>query len=223
MTAVTMDTKALELALGDLARDQFPFAASKGLNDLAIRAADVQRADMQSSGRFTIRNPNVLKYGIVRTEKATKQSLASAVGVSQQTTGSREAFGYLKKFEKGGPKLPIQGSTVAVPVDARRNKRGIVAPSARIKAFQFTKHGKQVTGLKRTFMIQPKTGRAAGLILQRVGRGKASTVKVLYVLERSVPIKPILHLAENAVRTARTEWTRIWNDAMTLALRTMRR
>jgi hypothetical protein len=221
MTVVTMDTKALQAALGDLAQNQFPFAASKALNDLAIKAADNQRADMAS--RFTIRNPNVLKYGIVRTEKATKQSLVSAVGVSQQRTGSREAFGYFKKFEKGGHKGPIQGTTVGVPAEARRTKRGLVAASNRIPALQLRRQGKQLVGIKRTFVVKPKSGSAAALILQRTGKGKRSAVKVLYVLERTVPIKPILHLAENAVRTARTEWTRIWGDAVALALRTMRR
>jgi hypothetical protein len=221
VTTVAVDTKALEQALGELGRNQFPFAASNALNSLAIKAVDVQRADMPA--RFNIRNPNVLKYGIVRTEKATKQSLASAVGVSQQTTGNREAFGYLKKFQPGGRKGPIQGSTVAVPEEARRTKRGIVAASMRIKALGLTKKGRVVQGQKRTFLVKPKSGSAAALILQRTGRGKRSAVKVLYVLERTVPIKPILHLATNAVRTARTEWTKIWNDSMALALRTMRR
>jgi hypothetical protein len=217
---VTMDTKALQAALAQ-APDQIRFAVSKGLNDLAIRAADVQRADMRT--RFTIRNENVLKYGIVRTEKATKQSLASAVGVSQQAAGSREAFGYLKKFERGGRKGPLQGSTVGVPEDVRRTKRGIVTKAQQIKAFNLVRNGKQVQGQKRTFMVKPKSGSAAALILQRVAKGKRSVVKVLYVLERSVPIQPILHLADNAIKTARTEWTRIWNDSVALALRTMRK
>jgi hypothetical protein len=220
MPSITVDTKALEAALGG-AKDQMPFAVSKALNDLTIRIADVQRADMRT--RFTIRNENVLKYGIVRTEKATKQSLAAAVGVSQQSAGNREAFGYLKKFEKGGSKRPVAGSAVAVPVDARRSKRGIVTASNRIPALQLKKHGRAVQGIKRTFMIQPKSGRAAALILQQVGRGKRATNKVLYVLERSVPIQPMLHLMDNATRTAKAEWQRIAGDAVALALRTMRR
>ena len=219
MISVTIDTKGVEQVLGN-AQDQFPFAVSKALNDLTIRIADVQRADMQT--RFTIRNPNVLKYGIVRTEKATKQSLAASVGVSQQRTGSREAFGYLKKFEQGGQKGPIQGSTVGVPADARRTKRGIVAASQRIPALQLRRLGNRITGAKRTFMIQPKSGRAAALILQRIGKGKRAAVRVLYVLERSVPIQPILHLFQNATRTAQQEWGRIALKAVNLALSTRR-
>ena len=220
MFTVTMDTKALQASLAQ-APDQIRFAVSKGLNDLAIRAADVQRADMRT--RFTIRNENVLKYGIVRTEKATKQSLASAVGVSTQAAGSRSAFGYLNKFEKGGQKGPIQGSTVGVPGDVRRSRRGIVTKAQQIKTFNLVRQGKQVLGQKRTFMVKPKSGSAAALILQRVGKGKRSAVKVLYVLERSVPIQPLLHLADNAIKMARAEWTRIWGDAVSLALRTMRK
>lgn len=219
MYTVTMDTTGIKNVLGN-AQEQFPFAVSKALNDLTIRIADVQRADMQT--RFTIRNPNVLKYGIVRTEKATKQSLAAAVGVSQQASGNREAFGYLKKFEQGGTKGPIQGTTVAIPVDARRTKRGIVASSMRIPALHLKRKGKQITGDKRTFMIQPKSGRAAALILQRTGRGKRAALKVLYILERTVPIKPILHLQANALRVAAQEWGRIALQAVNLALSTRR-
>lgn len=221
MIAITMDTKPIEAALQDVGANQFPFAVSKGLNDLAIRAADVQRAYMRTT--FTIRNENVLKYGIARIETAKKTSLASAVGVSQQMTGAREAFGYLKKFEKGGRKGPIQGSTVGVPEEVRRTKRGIVARSQQIKAFQLTRHGTQIKGQKRTFLVQPKSGRAAALLLQRVGRGRRGKVRTLYVLERSVPIAPLLHLVDNATRVARTEWTRIWQQAVAFALRTARR
>lgn len=221
MIGVTIDTKPLQGTLTALERDQFPFAVSKALNDLAIRAADVQRADMQT--RFIIRNPNVLKYGIVRLKSATKRDLTSAMGVSQQRTGSREAFGYLKKFEQGIRKVPLQGTTVGVPQDARRTKRGIVAASQRIPALQLRRIGNQVKGIKRTFMIQPKSGKAAAIILQAVGRGKRAVVRVLYVLKRSVPTKPILHLQSNAVRTARTEFVRLFGVAMQHALRTARR
>lgn len=220
MITVNIDTRGVQQALGQY-QEQFPFAVSKALNDLTIRIADVQRADMQS--RFIIRNPNVLKYGIVRTEKATKQSLAAAVGVSQQTTGNREAFGYLKKFEKGVDKTPIRGSTVGVPVDARRNKRGIVSPSQRIQAFQLKQVGKQIRGQKRTFLIKPKSGRAAAILLQAVGRGKRALKKVLYIFERQVPIQPILHLEQNAIRVAKAEWGPIALRAITLALNTRRR
>lgn len=219
MISIAVDTAATRAALGEYA-NQFPFAVSKALNDLAIAAADAQRADMQT--RFTIRNPNVLKYGIVRTKTATKADLVSAVGVSTQRTGSREAFGYLKKFEAGGRKGPIQGTTVAVPEEARRTKRGIVSASERIKALGLQRVGNRVLGKKRTFLIKPKSGRAAALILQAVGRGKGARIKVLYVLERSVPIAPLLHLVDNARRTAQREWQNIASRAVGLALRTRR-
>lgn len=219
MISVQVDTKATQLALSGAA-EQIPFAVSKALNDLAIAAADAQRADMQT--RFTIRNPNVLKYGIVRTRTAKKTDLVSAVGVSTQRTGSREAFGYLNKFERGGRKGPIQGSTVAVPEEARRTKRGIVSASERIKALGLTRVGNQIKGKKRTFLVKPKSGKAAALILQAVGRGKRGRVRVLYVLERSVPIQPILHLADNARRTVQRDWQAIASKAVALALRTRR-
>lgn len=216
---IAVDTTAAVQALRQY-QDQLPFAVSLGLNNLAIAAADRQRADMPS--RFTIRNPNVLKYGIVRTEKATKASLASAVGVSTQRTGNREAFGYLNRFQAGGQKRSIAGTTVAVPEEARRTKRGIVQASQRIPALQLKRVGKQIVGLKRTFLIKPKSGRAAALILQRVGKGKRGQVRVLYVLERQVPIAPILHLDRNAIVAAQQDWPRIMAAAAAQAIRTRR-
>jgi hypothetical protein len=193
---------------------------SLALNRLAIKAADVQRADMPS--RFTIRSPTVLKYGIVRTEKATKDKLVSAVGVSQQMTGPRKAFDYLGRFERPGVKVSTRGRNVAVPVEVRRTKRDLIAPSQRIKAFKFRTVGGQVKGLKRTFIVRPKSGVAAGLILQRYGRGKGSQLRLLYLLEPSVKIPPLLHLERNAFRTALREWQAIATEAVNFALKTRR-
>jgi hypothetical protein len=233
MLTVSLDTKAFTATMTELEKNQLPFAISKGLNSLAIQAADAQRTEMRK--HFTIRNEGVLKFGIVRTKQATKTDLSTEVGVSRQATGSREAFGYLNKFEQGIRKTPIQGSTVSVPTDhVRRSKRGVVTPAMRIKALGFKQVGKVIAGAKNTFIIKSKTGRSAGVILQRVRNTKKSRMgphqaghdpglRVLYVLERSVPIKPILRLGETMVRTAREKWPTVFAEAWAFALKTARR
>ena len=243
MISVTLDTRSFTATMTELERNQVPFAISKALNDLGIRAADAEREVARRN--FTIRDPNVLKYGIVRSKQATKRDLTVDVNISQQRSGAREAFGYLKKFERGGRKGPDpsqpfgaagdRDTTVAVPTqEVRRSKRGLIRASQRIATFNFRQIGKAIRGDKRTFIIQSKTGRSAGVIVQRVRNTKRRRLhvqqaghdpglRVLYVLERSVPIRPILHFHETMLRVARTEWPDAWRKAWAFALATARR
>ena len=195
MLTFDFDAKAALKGMDHYER-QFPFAVSLALNDLAIQAADNQRQRMATSG-FQIRNPNVLRYGIVRTERATKDSLQSAMGISQQQAGNRKAFSFFAKFETGEAKRPIQGTTVAVPnpLQARRGAGGRIAAPYRIPNLGLTKVGRQVQGQKGTFIVKPKSGSAAALILRRLNK---RTVVTLYALERQVPTPTLLHLEENA-------------------------
>lgn len=240
MTIVTMDTKALEAALIDLGRNQFTFAVSKGLNDLAIRAADAEREVARAN--FSIRNEGVLKYGIARSHTATKRELWTDVHVGVQKAGSREAFGYLKKFEKGGRKGPDAGqpfgpagdtdTTVAVPTsEVRKSRKGVVLKAWQIQSLNLKRIGKMVRGDRRTFLLKSKTGRSAGVIVQRTNltkkrkmgphqAGHDPGLRVLYVLERSVPIRPILHFRETMERIAKTQWPDIWRKAITFTLQT---
>lgn len=214
MFAITLDTKALANDLIALGERQIPFAVSKALNDLAIRAADEERAVARQN--FVIRQENVLRYGIARTKQATKTSLFAEVGVPPK-------FDFLNKFEMGGLKTPRDRSTVAVPqLAVKGNRRGIVPTGLRIKALALVRKGAAIEGQKKTFLIRPKSGSAAALILQRVGRGKSSRVRVLYVLERSVPVEAILHFVETETRVAEQQWPDAWRQAFEYTMRTAR-
>jgi hypothetical protein len=243
MLTVSLDTKAFTATMTELERNQLPFAISKAMNDLGIRAADEMR--QVANRNFTIRDPNVLKYGIVRSKQATKRDLTVDVGVSQQQSGPRKAFTYLEKFEAGGRKVPDaskpfggagdRDTTVAVPTqEIRRSKRGLIRGAQRIAAFNFQQKGKQILGNKRTFILKSKTGRSAGVIVQRVANtkrrrmgvqqaGHDSGLKVLYVLERSVPVRPILHFKETMLRVAREQWPDAFAKAWAFALSTARK
>jgi hypothetical protein len=241
--SVQLDTKAFEAQMNEVGARQFNFAVSKGMNDLGIRAAEAERAVARRN--LTIRDGNVLKYGIARIKQAKHNDLTVDVGVSQQQSGNRKAFTYLEKFEEGGRKGPDaskpfggagdRDSTVAVPTqEIRRSRRGLIRASQRIAAFNFRQKGRQIMGDKRTFILKSKTGRSAGVIVQRVANtkrrrmgvqqaGHDSGLKVLYVLERSVAIRPILHFHETMMRVAREQWGDAWAKAWQYTLATMKK
>lgn len=221
LVSVTLDTKALEAACKEVAANQFPFAASLAMRNTGFSALDKEREHMNRA--FVIRNPNVPKFGVVMSEKPTKQNLNMTLQTSEQRTGSRGAFDYLTKFEQGGAKRPIQGQTVAVPqLSVRGNRRGVVPNRYRIRNLQFREIGGRVVGKDRTFIIKPKSGSAKKLILQSVGRGKSQRNRVLYVLERSVPIQPELRFVQTVTTHARQVWPEMWEQAFTQAMATRR-
>lgn len=244
MLTIAVNTQDLTKALTRLAADQIPFAISKALNDLGIRAADAERQVARAN--FSIRNEGVLKYGIVRSKQATKRDLSVDVNVSQLQTGSREAFGYLKKFETGGrkgpePSAPFGGpgdkdTTVAVPTaEVRKTRKGVIVGQSRIASFNLKQipGTKRIAGDRRTFIIKSKTGRSAGVIVQRVRTSKRRRMgphqlghdpglKVLYVLERSVPIRPVLRFQETMERVGREQWPDAWQKAIEYTMRTAR-
>lgn len=244
MLTIQLDTTQIAEALNVLGAQEFPFAVSKALNDLGIRAADAERAVARAN--FTIRNEGVLKYGIVRSKQATKRDLSVDVNVSQRMAGPREAFGYLKKFEQGGVKGPLPGvmgnpgadkdTTVAVPTsEVRKTRKGVIVRTSRIASLNLRPEPgtKRIIGDRRAFIIKSRTGRSAGVIVQRVRLtrkrkmgphqvGHDPGLRVLYVLERTVPIRPILHFQQTMERVAREQWPDAWQQAIEYSLRTMR-
>ncbi|MEQ9569057.1 MAG: hypothetical protein RLN75_02615 [Longimicrobiales bacterium] len=75
-------------------------------------------------------------------------------------------------------------------------------------------------GDKRTVSIFEPGGR--GVILQRVGRGKSSRLKRLYLFVPDVPIEPELDFEDNARRVVRDEFDGHFAEAFDRAVRTAR-
>ncbi|MEP6744359.1 MAG: hypothetical protein ABJB33_02600 [Gemmatimonadota bacterium] len=135
---------------------------------------------------FTLRRRTFIERTIKITEFAKKTSLSATLAVDP----TRD---FLAKFEEGGTKVSTQGKSLAVPIAARPNKSALIPPRFQIKNLQLTsvtnKNGKvTIQGARGTSLI--RTGHGA-FILQRFGRGGKQT-RVLYALERSVPIPATL-------------------------------
>jgi len=108
-------------------------------------------------------------------------------------------------------KAPGQGRHLAIAIEVRRTKRGIVSKAQRPRAFQFREIGKSIVGLKRTFII-PGVG-----IMQRRGKRK---IRLLYAFERAVPIPAALDFIDNAMRVVRVVFPRRFRKAFQQALKT---
>lgn len=186
---------------------QAPFALSLALNRLA-NAAQKEVQD-QLGSRFTLRQADFMKRTIYRARPAdfaTKQQLEAAIRVNDQTDNRGRKRDFLAKFEEGGLKVPTAGRAIAIPVEARRNKRDIVTAANRPRAI-----------LKR-----PKFYVAAGAIKQAVGRGKAATTRVWYIFKRSIRIAPRLGMADTTKRVTEARWAEIASAAIEQAVRTAR-
>lgn len=230
------NTVDVDRYLAGLAKDQFPFAISKGLNDLASAFSIAQKQGIQE--RFTVRRPWV--YGHVRFDAEDRSTKTRPVAIVRlEDPGSAFAgHSLLSKFEQGGRKLaqesgknfPGIGRQLAIPIDAPTDASGVVqkayAPtSLGLAAFQASKgsfHGSPaLRGKRRTFVIPPdrSIGLPHGGILQRVGKNR---LRLLFVFKPSVPVPPLLefHLTAQRVTDQRAE--RLFADAWELALRTAR-
>lgn len=220
---IRVDARSALGFLNSLSR-QAPFAISKAVNDLML---DGQRRVQTGLGEhFTLRRRTFVERTIKVRRWANKRSLVATVGVDP----TRD---FLAKFEAGGVKRPA-GRALAVPIEARRGKTGVVVKSMRVRELQLraqrTATGAvQLRGKHRTWAVKGPTG---GAILQRVGRRRkgsatlaqeiaAGKVRVVYSFQRSVRLPASLHFREAFQETARA-WPRFMAAAWDAALRTAR-
>lgn len=118
MIQVKVNADLVNRRLTDLEQKQLPFATARALTWLAMDVQKEERRELPR--RFTIRNTWVAKG--IRIKPAKKTRLVAEVY-------SRDDF--MERQEEGGTKRPKQGQHLAVPVDARRNKRGIITKANR--------------------------------------------------------------------------------------------
>lgn len=180
--------------------NQIPFAVALALTRTAQDAQlEVRRGLRQ---RFTTRN-NWVERGILFSS-AKKDNLVA-------TVFSRDDFMILQ--EKGGVKTP-RGSSIAVPADAKVNKRGIITQANR----------------PRALLAKPNTFRAtiSGVdgVWQRLGtraaRKAGRALKLLFVFKPSVPIRARFGFANTVRKVVGERFTRQLGLAIETALRTAR-
>jgi hypothetical protein len=220
MIRITVDTASFAAQMDDFAKNQLPYATMKALN---TTATDFQSAEQgHIAQNFTLRRVAFMlrQVRIDREDWATKEKLETVIKIDP----NRNILG---KFEEGGTKTSRnpQGS-IAIPIEAKTSKADIVLASNRPKAFmlvtQNTKGGYSIAkGLKRVFLIEGPDGK--GEIFQRVGTGKSSKLRLLYDLEKSVPIPAMLDFIPTARRIVAENFPRNFAAAFALAMNTAKR
>lgn len=159
-----------------LAKGELRFGIAKGLTSLAngIREKVMQ----ELPGRFTLRTTWWQRgpYAI-KTTKATKQNLMSSVFT---------AAPWMRLQEEGGTKQ-APGKRLAMPMlDVKRTKRDLIRANQKPRA------------LKQAFHIKSKQG--LEILAIRTGRGKRSTLHLMYMLKRSAQIRARFGFHETAQR-----------------------
>ncbi|WP_425065106.1 hypothetical protein [Reyranella sp.] len=163
--------------MADADKRHVPFALARALTWTAKDAQGVVQDDLPN--RYTLRN-NWVKNGI-RIVPAKKDE-------PQAVVGSLEPF--MKRQEEGGTKKARDHSRVAVPVNARRNKRNMISKGQRPAALK---------GKPKIFMVTKGAGSG---ILRRVGKARYP-LQLLYWLKRGVQVKPSFGFQANTSTTVK--------------------
>ncbi len=193
--------------------NQLPYAMALAINDTLKDAQQTQR--LYQRRVFTVRRPKWVDRAVKIKPFATKRTLEGRMSVDPP--GGQRRADILTKFETGGRKQSRRGRHVAIPIEARRTKAGIVQRGQRPKALGLVRRGRGARGKRRTFLV-PHVG-----IFQRVGRGRRSRVRLLYLFEHSVPIPASLRFVENAKDTVHEKFGPNFSRGMDRAMRTARR
>jgi hypothetical protein len=178
---------------------QIPFATALALTRTAKEIQREEIAHIRTA--FTVRGSWLReggKFG-VGIIPASKENLVAVV---------ESRAPWLGAHEEGTVRTP-EGAHFAIPQkDIRRTKTQVIARSHRPKS------------LKRAFKIETKRG--VPLLLQRIGRGKSSILRVMYQLTGRAKIDPRLRFFETGRAVVERVWRRIFSEALDRAIRTAR-
>ena len=216
MTTIRVRT-TVDVSKIEGAARQVPFALSKAINATLIKAQAKQRAHM--AAEFTIRRKPFMERSVKITRFAKKASLIGELAIA--SPGDRSDI--FAKFEQGGTKRPKDGHSLAIPIvgsPVKRSTKTVVLaknrPRALLDRAQTTnKRGKAVGG---AFLRPAKDGKP-GMIFMRTARG----LKLAYVLEPAVPIKPELHFVDTVTKSIDQTWEQDFAEALANALSTARK
>jgi hypothetical protein len=179
---------------------QLPFATALALTRTAKEIQREEIAHIRSA--FTVRGSWLREggkfgLGIV---PASKENLVAVV---------ESRAPWLEAHEEGTTRTPAGEHFAIAQKDIRRTKTQIIARSQRPRA------------LKRAFKIDTKAGRIP-LLLQRIGRGNRSILRVMYQLTGRARIDPRLRFFETGRTVVGKVWRRIFSEALDRAIRTAR-
>lgn len=222
MIVVALDPSDLVAELDDFGKRQLPYATALALNSVGY-AFQSEEQEHQLPRRFTLRRERFIKQGIYfpREQRADYRrggELAAMVSLEPRRD-------FLAKYEQGGWKAPRSAHRLAIPIDARTTKAGVVSAGDRIGALGFRLHGRGPKGtvgrgLKRTFSIRLPDGR--GYIFRRVGRGRRSQLRLLYLFRPRVAIPASFGFYSTAETIARARFVQSFTEGFERAMRTAR-
>lgn len=194
--------------LDGIHRRQIPFATALALTRTAQTVQSEVRRQLPQ--RFTIRSNFVAQA--IRVRPATKETLTAQVLIPTDQEGYRRIADAMEMQEFGGPKKPIEGRSIAIPVEVRKTKRGIVPRAVRPRALMHT---------PRVFRLRTKDGH--DLLMQRMARGRAKgSLRVLFRFKPSVLIRRAFGFFDTGEATVRRVYQTIFRDALDRAIRSAR-
>lgn len=185
--------------LDDFRFKQVPFATSLALN----RTGELAKGE-QTQGifdRFEIRNGAFVRKSVVQ-RRSTKRRLVTTLTV-------RDAF--LTDHEEGGIRRPGDvTSGIIQAVDPKRR---------RVRKIRGRNTPRHVLKQKSFFEGKTRSGKRA--VYQRL-RGKGAGVKLIFVAEPKVNIKPRLKFGKTVTRVIHARWEAEFGRALERALATAR-
>jgi hypothetical protein len=213
---VRTDTVGLKRSFQHMRDQQIPFATAKALTDTAREADEAVTRELPQ--RFTIRNQHLARG--IRYRGASKTRLTA-------TVFSVDPFMVI--HETGGEKRSIQGRVfdygkfLAIPVDARRNKRDIVDkrdwPENLIEPFVLkAKDGRRYLAVRSITIAK----RAQSVRTARGKQRRKSGLRLMYLLVDRVRITARFGFNETVKRTVSRRFEPNFRSALNLAMSTAR-
>jgi hypothetical protein len=196
--------------LDNIAVRQLPFATAKALNKTAL---DFQQAERERLRLFfTLRRPSFIERQTVKLLRpADGASYYATKGNLSVTIGNDPKADFMAKFEEGGEKTATDGGEIAVPIDARPDKRGIILAGDRPKAL-FAEHADTV--------FEITSGATSHLIPGIYERTADHHVRFMYELEPEVHIDALLGFEETAQQVVDDRWAINFSEAFENAMAT---
>jgi hypothetical protein len=228
MITLDVDPTTCLAGLTDAMERQLPFATSKAINETAKDFQVAERARLHDI--FHLNRAEWAERSIKITHFAKKTELWAEVAVSPPGSGGADKSDILGKFEDDTEKTPTQGHlSIAIPVDAKRGKNGVLKNDGRPKAFHLQRVNTRGTALvfrgdQRTFMIQMPDGR--GWLMKRTGPGTHGSLfdgaDTLFFLRPNVGITPVLQFLPTGIQTVDARFILNFEAAFNMAMDTAR-
>lgn len=201
--------------LNRLAKKQIPYATSRALNDVAVKAYRQERAKIYQQ----LDRPKPYTVSGIRYQKSTKKDLIA--GVYIKPIQSR----YLRKQILGGMRRPRGGTALPVnfPLDEFGNipgrRRGLIKKSLQFKARGRTKTGKRRKGKAHyQFVADIK-----GIIGIWDYRRDSRQLKLMARIQKTVKYKPRFKFFDNAERVGRKYFASFFYKHLENAIKTANR